>query len=123
MGGDCSQKLLLRRGSHSSPGRSRSSESLLYRIIGCPRARRSGLLFSPTRGLCAFRRSVNIVSFETSSARLVFSPPLLSRGGVVPAGPPKWLPPWPPRLMPVPLSPRILLLQSSSQNMFACYIP
>jgi len=66
---------------------------------------------------------VNIVSFETSSARLVFSPPLLSRGGVVPAGPPKWLPPWPPRLMPVPLSPRILLLQSSSQNMFACYIP
>ena len=96
MGGDCSQKLLLRRGSHSSPGRSRSSDHYSIAKIGCPRARRSGLLFSPTRGLCAFRRSVNIVSFETSSARLVFSPPLLSRGGVVPAGPPKWLPPWPP---------------------------
>ena len=26
MGGHCSQKLLLRRGSHSSPGRSRSSD-------------------------------------------------------------------------------------------------
>ena len=26
MGGDCSQKLLLRRGWHSSPGRSRSSD-------------------------------------------------------------------------------------------------
>ena len=26
MGGDCSQKLLLRRGLHSSPGRSRSSD-------------------------------------------------------------------------------------------------
>src|ERR1035437_7484837 len=33
---------------------------------------------------------------ETSSVRLVTGPPLLSTGGVVPAGPPKWLPPPPP---------------------------
>src|SRR5437764_9950665 len=53
--------------------------------------------FSPHQGrLCAFRRSVNIVPLETSSARLVSSPPLLSSGDVVPAGPPKWLPPRPP---------------------------
>jgi len=43
---------------------------------------------------------VNIVSFETSSARLVSSPPLLSSGGAVPAGPPKWLPPRPPLTWP-----------------------
>ena len=60
-------------------------------------ARRSGVLFPPTRGGCVpSAGQVNIVSFETSSARLVSSPPLLSSGGVVPAGPPKWLPPRPP---------------------------
>src|SRR5712691_114609 len=82
---------------HSSPGRSRSLDHYSIAKIGCPRARRSRVLFSPHQGrLCAFRRSVNIVSFETSSARLVSSPPLLSSGGAVPAGPPKWLPPRPP---------------------------
>lgn len=54
MGGDCSQKLLLRRGIHSSPGRSRSSDQ--YEInnsianIGCPRTRLSDVLFSPATG-------------------------------------------------------------------------
>ena len=53
--------------------------------------------FPPTRGGCVpSAGQVNIVSFETSSARLVSSPPLLSSSGVVPAGPPKWLPPRPP---------------------------
>ncbi len=40
MGGHCSQKLLLRRGSHSSPGRSRSSDQYdqqLYRKDRMPR--------------------------------------------------------------------------------------
>jgi hypothetical protein len=97
MGGDCSQKLLLRRGMHSSPGRSRSSDHYSISKIGCRGLPAQGVLFSPHQGrLCAFRRSVNIVSFETSSARLVPSPPLLSNGGVVPAGPPKWLSPRPP---------------------------
>jgi hypothetical protein len=49
MGGDCSQKLLLRRGWHSSPGRSRSSDQ--YEIhnsiakIGSLRPRFPGGLF------------------------------------------------------------------------------
>ena len=107
MGGDCSQKLLLRRGMHSSPGRSRSSDHYSIAKIGCPLARPLRVLFSPHQGrLCAFRRSVNIVSFETSSARLVSSPPLLSSGGVVPAGPLKWLPPRPPLTTRTPRSHR-----------------
>jgi hypothetical protein len=48
MGGDCSQKLLLRRGRHSSPGRSRSSDQYEINFIAkirCPRARFFGPLF------------------------------------------------------------------------------
>src|ERR1017187_1607936 len=52
-----------------------------------PRHRRRG---------CVFLRPVTIVSLETSSGPLVFQSPLLSIGGVVPVGPPKWLPPPPP---------------------------
>ena len=75
MGGECSQKLLLRRGMHSSPGRSRSSDQ--YEInnsiakIRCPRAsplRRSLFPCQRRRG-CDSRRPV-IVSFEISSGRL-----------------------------------------------------
>ena len=57
MGGDCSQKLLLRRGWHSSPGRSRSSDQyaihnsiamigslrgLVSQALAFPRQRRRG---------------------------------------------------------------------------------
>jgi hypothetical protein len=53
MGGDCSQKLLLRRGLHSPPERSRSSDQ--YELnnsiakIGRPRTRLSGGSFSRMR--------------------------------------------------------------------------
>ena len=90
------------RGWHSSPGRSRSSDQ--YEInnsiakIGCPWAsplRRS--LFPASGGaVVTFRRPVTIVSFETSSGPAGVQSPLLTIGGVVPAGPPKWLPPPPP---------------------------
>ena len=42
MGGDCSQKLLPRRGMHSSPGRSRPSDQYEINCIAkirCPKAR------------------------------------------------------------------------------------
>ena len=74
MGGDCSQKLLLRRGMHSSPGRSRSSDHYSISKIRCRGLSAQGVLFFPHQGrLCAFRRSVNIVSFETSLAGLMSS--------------------------------------------------
>jgi hypothetical protein len=72
---------LPRRGLHSSPGRSRSSDQ--YEInnsiakIGCPRPRLSGVLFSPPpaaqRGPPAapFAGPATIASLETSSVRLV----------------------------------------------------
>ena len=92
MGGDCSQKLLLRRGWHSSPGRSRSSDQ--YAIhnsiakMGSLRTRLSGVRFSPPAAarLSAFPeisfpepvlfptagRSVSSL-FETSSTAAVSS--------------------------------------------------
>ena len=116
MGGDCSQKLLLRRGWHSSPGRSRSSDQ--YAIhnsiakMGSLRTRLSGVRFSPPAAarLSAFPeisfpepvlfptagRSVSSL-FETSSTAAGVQSPPPNIGGVVPAGPPKWLP-FPPPL-------------------------
>jgi hypothetical protein len=41
-------------------------------------------------------RSVNVINSATSSHRLASGPPLLSIGGVAPAGPPNWPPPPPP---------------------------
>ena len=132
MGGDCSQKLLLRRGWHSSPGRSRSSDQ--YAIhnsiakMGSLRTRLSGVRFSPPAAarLSAFPeisfpepvlfptagRSVSSL-FETSStaAGVRSSPPNI--GGVVPAGPPKWLPS-PPPLTGVPV-----LQQAPAENVLA----
>ena len=115
MGGDCSQKLLLRRGWHSSPGRSRSSDQ--YAIhnsiakMGSLRTRLSGVRFSPPAAarLSAFPeisfpepvlfptagRSVSSL-FETSSTAAGVRSPPPNIGGVVPAGPPKWLPSPPP---------------------------
>jgi len=115
MGGDCSQKLLLRRGWHSSPGRSRSSDQ--YAIhnsiakMGSLRTRLSGVRFSPPAAarLSAFPeisfpepvlfptagRSVSSL-FETSSTAAGVQSPPPNIGGVVPAGPPKWLPSPPP---------------------------
>src|SRR6266851_2422882 len=93
MGGDCSQKLLLRRGMPSSPGRSRSSDQYSIAKIGCPRPRLSGFLFFPaSRGsaVCAF------FPLKTPCNPASVRSPLLSFGGVVPARPPKWLPPPPP---------------------------
>ena len=77
MGGHCSQKLLLRRGSHSSPGRSRSSDQ--YEInnsiakIGSPATSslRRSLFFRQRRRGCDSCRPVTIVSLETSLGRLV----------------------------------------------------
>jgi hypothetical protein len=57
MGGDCSQKLLLRRGWHSSPGRSRSSDQ--YEIHNSIADRTSRGIVSPrppaAERLCVFR--------------------------------------------------------------------
>src|SRR5207245_2634229 len=41
-------------------------------------------------------RSVTVIFSATSSHRLASGPPLLSIGGVAPAGPPNWPPPPPP---------------------------
>jgi len=79
MGGHCSQKLLLRRGRHSSPGRSRSSDQYAITTLSqrsdAPRAlplRRSLFPRQRRRG-CDSCRPVTIVSFEISSGRLVAS--------------------------------------------------
>ena len=79
MGGHCSQKLLLRRGSHSSPGRSRSSDQ--YEInnsiakIGCPATsslRRSVFSRQRRRGYDSCRPLTRVL-LETSLVWLVSS--------------------------------------------------
>jgi hypothetical protein len=83
MGGDCSQKLLLRRGLHSSPGRSRSSDQYEINNSIAKIGRPAGPISQPASfsrlcvGAVTFRclsyRPVTIVSFETSSVRQVSS--------------------------------------------------
>ena len=78
MGGDCSQKLLLRRGIHSSPGRSRSSDQ--YEInnsiaqIRCPPTRLWRSLF-PASGVCGCESSAASVSLTS----LLLKPVIASR--------------------------------------------
>lgn len=82
MGGDCSQKLLLRRGLHSSPGRSRSSDQ--YEIhnsivkIASLRTRfpgvRRGCLFPGLSSLTSslsYSRSASIFSLKPVPPRPV----------------------------------------------------
>jgi hypothetical protein len=88
---------LPRRGRPSPSGRSRSSDQ--YEInnsiakIGCPRTRLSGVLFSPP---AAVRLPPAAQCFPHQFSPAGIRSPLLSIGGMVPAGPPKWLPPPPP---------------------------
>lgn len=94
MGGDCSQKLLLRRGWHSSPGRSRSSDQ--YEIhnsiakIGFPRSRFPGVLF-----LGRFRKSscsAGGSALPSPGASLFPTARLLCRSRLSLAPPPRWRP-------------------------------
>jgi hypothetical protein len=115
MGGDCSQKLLLRRGWHSSPGRSRSSDqyaihNFIAKMVPADSSFSRRLFFSAYSGADVslpwdlFSRTSSFfllpvsqyLLFETSSTAAGVRSPPPNIGGVVPAGPPKWRPPPPP---------------------------
>jgi len=104
-GGHCSQKLLLRRGSHSPPGRSRSSDQCEINNSSAQIRRPQTLL---SLGLFSrppvARLQPSAIPLAERSPSFPLQPvqsagvqsPLRRIGGVVPVGPPKWLPPPPP---------------------------